>query len=332
MPGPWALGYMSAFARAVGTTAAQPRAQNLTVVVLPIPQPISISTIFSALNKPMFCNLNGKILNEANANISVNNRSFRYGDGCFETMKWLHGRLLLPVLHFDRLFASLETLQFDCPRFFTPEYLLQQVQALVVKNQHQKIARIRLTVFRGNGGLYDPENMKPNWLIQSWPLNPDSNTLNTNGLVVGIYHDGIKAADKFANIKSNNYLLYSQAALYAKQQHWNDALILNNHGTIADATIANLFIISNNTIITPPLTDGPVSGVMRRHLLQQLPLHGYKVLEQSIEQKDMVEAGEAFLTNGIYGLKWIKSMGNKTFDLSQAATIHKKIIAPLFAR
>lgn len=278
-----------------------------------------------------FCHLNGKIVSEENAMVSVNNRGFRYGDGCFETMKYHNGALPLSQFHFERLFTSLETLQFTSPEFFTPAYLLQQVHDLVKKNNHTALARIRLTVFRGNGGLYDAGDRAANWLIQSWHLHPESNIINTIGSVVGIYHEGIKAADKFANIKSNNYLLYSQAALYAKQQGWDDALVLNHYGTVADSTIANLFIISDDTVITPPLTDGPVNGVMRRYLLQQLPLHGYRVIERSIEQKDMGSADEAFLTNGIYGLKWIRSIAQKKIDLKHAAMIHKKIIAPLYA-
>lgn len=279
----------------------------------------------------LFCSLNGKILNEANATVSVNNRSFRYGDGCFETMKYMDGRLLLSSFHFERLFRSLQILQFDCPNFFTADFLIQQIHDLVKKNQHQKLARIRLTLFRGNGALYDTENLAPNWLIQSWQLNPESNTININGLVIGIYDYGFKAADPFANIKSNNYLLYSQAALFAKKHHLNDALILNHRGTIADATIANLFIIRNNIIITPPLSDGPVSGVMRRFLIQHLPALGYELTEQSVHPNDIKTSDEAFLTNGIYGLKWIQSIGEHSLQLHHAASIHKSIIEPLYS-
>ncbi len=280
----------------------------------------------------MFCNLNGKIINESNATISVNNRSFRYGDGCFETMKYSNGKLLLANYHFERLFDSLQLLKFDYPNFFTTEYLVQQIQQLVAKNQNQKLARIRLTIFRGNGGLYDPENMAPNWLIQCWPLNEASNTLNNNGLVTGIYKGGFKAADAFANLKSNNYLLYSQAALYAKQQHWNDALILNHRQTIADATIANFFIIKGGAIFTPPLSDGPVNGVMRRYLLENLPRLNYTVTEQSINPNDVLEADEAFLTNAVYGIKWIQSVDKKTFAFHHSAIIHQQLLAPLFLK
>ncbi len=148
--------------------------------------------------------------------------------------------------------------------------------------------------------------------------------------MTGIYNGGFKAADAFSNLKSNNYLLYSQAAIYAKQQHWNDALILNHRGTIADATIANLFLIKEGNVITPPLTDGPVNGVMRRYLIEQLPALGFAVSEQCIHSSDFEHASEAFLTNAVYGIKWIQSIGEKTFSMQHASTFHKQIVEPMF--
>lgn len=286
--------------------------------------------IFAQQYTGMFVHLNGKILNESNAAISINNRSFRYGDGCFETMRYVNGRLILAGLHFERLFTSLGTLQFDFPAFFTADYLLSQINELVLKNLHSQSARIRLTVFRGDGGLHDTENLSPNWLIQSWPLNDATPAINSNGLVVGIYNDGFKAADRFANIKSNNYLLYSQAALYARAHHWNDALVLNHKATIADATIANLFIIKGNAIITPSLSDGPVSGVMRRYLLQYLPTLSFDVSEQTVLPDDLLHAEEIFLTNAVYGLKWVRSINGKTYSADKASIIYKQLLAPLF--
>lgn len=275
-------------------------------------------------------NLNGKLLNEANAHVSINNRSFRYGDGCFETIRITNNRIPLWQLHWERASSALQTLQFQIPNFFTSDFLLQSILELAKKNGHQQLARIRLTIFRGNGGLYDPENHFPNYLIQSWPLNAALQQMNTNGLVAGIYNDGLKAADAFANIKSNNYLLYAMAALHAKQQHWNDALVLNHKGTIADTTIANLFIIKNGTVLTPPLSDGPVAGTIRRYLLQQLPTIGYEIEEVSIAPEAVYNADEVFLTNAMYGMKWVKQVEDKTYDCHHTATIYQKLIVPLF--
>ncbi len=274
----------------------------------------------------MFCNLNGNIINEKNATITVNNRSFRYGDGCFETIKIVDGKIILANYHTERLFNSLQILQFELPSFFTPNFILNAILELAKKNQHEKSARIRLTIFRGNGGLYDAENHFPNYLIQSWPLNTENNKLNENGLIVGIFEGGFKAADTFANIKSNNYLLYSQAALYAKQQHWNDALILNHRGTIADATIANIFLIKENTIITPPLADGCVAGTVRRYLLESLPTLGFIVKENSITKTDLCRADAVFLTNAIYNIRWVAEIEGHLLNLGPIAELHQLLI------
>jgi branched-chain amino acid aminotransferase len=274
--------------------------------------------------------LNGKWLNESKANLSINNRSFRYGDGVFETIRLSNGQAPLWPYHWERLSSALQTLQFEVPSLFTTTYLQQQVLELARRNGHQQLARIRLTIFRGNGGLYDPENHFPNCLIQSWPLNEALQTLNTNGLVIGLYLNGFKAADGLANLKSNNYLLYAMAALHAKQQHWNDALVLNHRGTVADATIANLFAIKDGTVITPPLSDGPVAGTMRRYLLKQLVASGFKIKEQSLSLEELLLVDEMFLTNAIYGIKWVQRLEEKTYSYRQTIGIYQQIIQPLF--
>jgi branched-chain amino acid aminotransferase len=295
-----------------------------------IRQPITSGTLINIPRRMSIVYLNGKWLNEAKANISINNRSFRYGDGVFETIRLSNGQVLLWQHHWDRLSSALQTLQFQVPSFFTATYLQQQVLELTHKNGHQQLARIRLTIFRGNGGLYDPENHFPNCLIQSWPLNEALQSPNTNGLVIGIYQNGLKAADGLANLKSNNYLLYAMAALHARQQHWNDALVLNHRGTLADATIANLFILKDGMAITPPLSDGPVAGTMRRHLLEQLPAIGFEVKEQSLVPEDLLLADEVFLTNAIYGIKWVQRLEEKSYGCRQTTGIYQQIIQPLF--
>ena len=126
---------------------------------------------------------NGQILNNDKPLITADNRGFKYGDGLFETMKLMDGNIRLGNYHFERLFTGLQLLQFDLPSYFTVEYLTKLITELCNKNQHT-IARIRLTVFRGNGGLYDPENHFPNCIIQSWPLQNANLQLNENGLVI----------------------------------------------------------------------------------------------------------------------------------------------------
>lgn len=281
------------------------------------------------MHSNQYLHYNGKMYSADKLFISPNNRSFRYGDGFFETMKMINGKVILADYHFERLFASLELLQFEKPNYFTAGYLMEHIEALAKKNYHTKLARIRLMIFRGEGGLYDPENHFPNHLIQTWELNPSNNILNENGLVVDIFKDARKACDNYSHVKSNNYLPYVMAALWAKKNHLNDAILLNSNNRIADATIANLFIIKDGIVKTPALTEGCVSGVMRRHLLSCMRKENIPVEETAIEADELLQASEVFLSNGIYGIKWVKSCSNNNYTKQIAALLHKKFIATL---
>lgn len=274
--------------------------------------------------------LNGKWLNAANAMVSVDNRSFRYGDGFFETIKVVNGTVPLWQYHVGRLQQSLAQLHFAPSPVVAPDFLLETLLTLAHKNGHHKLARVRITFFRGDGGIYDAVSHTPNVLIQCWPLATTNNQLNDNGLVVGIYPDGIKAADKLANLKSNNYLLYALAALHTRQQHWNDAVVLNHHGTIADATIANVWVLKDNMLITPPLADGPVAGVMRRYLLDAMATGFWHVQEQSLLPQDLQKADAVFLTNSIYGLKWVGEFNSHRLTQVGVVDIYHKFVAPLW--
>ena len=276
-------------------------------------------------------NLNGVIMPAEKPVIAADNRSFRYGDGCFETMKAVNGKIIHANEHFERFFSSLELLQFDKPNYLTAAYLIEHITKLLQQNGHTKLARIRLTLFRGNGGLYDAENHFPNYIIQTWDLNTSNNKLNENGLVIDIYKDAKKVCDSFSHLKSNNYLSYAMAALWAKKNYLNDALLLNPYDTIADATIANIFIVHNGIIKTPAITEGCVNGIMKNYLLQCLRKENIPVEETTLSIDDVLQAQEVFLTNSIYGIKWVKQCGNSNYVLQTAVLLHKKFIEPLWA-
>lgn len=265
----------------------------------------------------------GQILRSDKLLISPNNRSYRYGDGCFETIKVLHGKIMLADYHFERLFSSLETLHFKKPGYHSAGWLEKQILSVVEKNGHAKRARVRVTVTRGDGGIYDEQNHYPYFLIQSWPLQPATQVLNENGLVIDIYKDARKTADLFSSIKSNNYLPYLMGALWAKEHHLNDAILLNPDNRVADATIANVFIVKDGSIKTPALTEGPVNGVMRRYLLHLLRKENIPVEEGMITVDELLEASELFLTNAIHGIKWVKQLGNSHYTNATAIRLYK---------
>ena len=114
------------------------------------------------------------------------------------------------------------------------------------------------------------------------------------------------------------------AAIWVKQQHLNDAIILNSHKRVADATIANVFVIQDGKVKTPMLDEGGINGIMRRHLLLTLPNIGIEVSETQISTDDLLAADELFLTNSIYGIRWVKQLKEKEYGNELTKLIYKK--------
>lgn len=255
--------------------------------------------------------------------LTVDNRSFRYGDGCFETMKVYQGQLLLADLHFERLIASLHLLHFHIPAHFTKDYFTGLIRELCRLNSVSELARVRLTVWRAGTGLYDPVDHTPHFIIQCWELPEHIFELNSAGLVLDVFPDAVKSCDKIANVKSNNCLPYVLAALYAKQHQVNETVLLNQHGRVADTSIANIFIVRNNHVYTPPLTEGGVCGVMRKYLLQkEFP---FRISEQPLTVKDLQTADEIFLTNAIFGVRWVGRFRNSSYGNATSAILHEML-------
>ena len=270
---------------------------------------------------------NGKLLKPESGIISANSRGLRFGDGLFETIKSINSQLAFVDEHFARLWKGLQVLQFTIPKQFTPDHLEQEIQTLLKKNGHSKLARVRLTVFRGDGGLFDTTDHKPNYLVQSWALPDETGSWNSNGLVLGIYTDVKKSCDILSNLKHNNFLPYAMAALHAKKEKWNDAVLLNTEGRLCDTSIANIFLIKDEVVYTPALAEGCIAGVMRRNLIEKLTAAGYKLVEGKVSVDELLDADEVFLTNSIYNLRWVQSIGDKQYTNMQTQKIYAAFVS-----
>src|SRR5687768_10821071 len=99
--------------------------------------------------------LNGNILPADRPALMADNKSYRYGDGLFETMKVTGNNISLEAFHFERFFSGLKQMGFEIPASVTKEKLKQQILLLCEKNNCYVLARVRLSVFRGNGGIYE---------------------------------------------------------------------------------------------------------------------------------------------------------------------------------
>ncbi len=273
---------------------------------------------------------NGKFLSKGTAIISSENRGLRFGDGCFETMKVINGKIILSDLHFARLFSTLELLGFDLHQSFNHSILADQVLALLHANKHTDHARVRINVFRSDGGLFDAENDLPNYIIESWKLNNTVGDFNTNGYVVDLYKDARKSCDHFSHIKSNNFLPYIMAAKWAKANHLNEAILLNSFDRLADATIANIFVVQDGILKTPAITEGCIAGIMRKYLINACRKEGIPVEETTIHVDDLLNASEVFLTNAIKGIRWVKQVGDLNYTHQVSKLLHRKLVKSLW--
>lgn len=295
--------------------------------------------------RPIMMNFDGEVLPASQGILTADNRGFRYGDGLFETMLAGEGRIRLWPYHFERLLSGMRMLRFESTAQFTSS-IERQIIELCHVNGHAGVtgsgggkgfveagdvagashSRVRLTVFRGDGNLTDRIDSFPHYIIQSspWPAGPTG--WNVEGLVIDIFADGRKACDAYAKLKSNNYLLYSLAAMYGRERGLDDCLVLNSHGRLADSTIANLFYIKDHRFYTPPLSEGCVAGVMRRYLLEALPRAGYSVQEQPVSPEELAGVDEVFLTNALRGIRWVRSFRDTTYGNRLAAAVHQQII------
>lgn len=179
--------------------------------------------------------------------------------------------------------------------------------------------------------MYDNVDPHPNFIIQTWAGNNESKLFNKNGFVLDFFHDAKKSYDNFSPIKSNNYLAYAMGAFFAKKNNLSDCLLYNCYNRICEATIANVFIITNGVIKTPALTEGCVNGVMRKYLIACFKKEGLACMEGEIFPEELLTASEVFLTNALYGMRWVKTIGTSNYTNAMTTLLHQKFIVPLFA-
>lgn len=274
---------------------------------------------------------NGELIKEQDFSISGNNRAFYFGDSLFESMHAYSTTIPLFKLHFDRLLQGMEILGYEQSSTFTAASISAITTRLLNRNKQFKSTRVRLTVFRNPGGLYLPTNNTASYLIQTSTLDYDRLAHKLPSMIVDVFPNQIKCAGELSPFKTGNALLYIMAARYAKLNRLHDSIIINQHGRFIELTSSNIFGIKDNTLITPPLQEGCVAGVMRNFILHQLaPNAGFGVELKPITQKDFIEFDEVFATNAITGIRNIVGIGNKRFYSTKYRSLQIQLEKMLF--
>ncbi|MDQ3278018.1 MAG: aminotransferase class IV [Bacteroidota bacterium] len=255
--------------------------------------------------------------------LSIQNRSFKWGDGVFETAKVYRGKLLLVDLHIERLWASLRLLGMEPGATLTQETVVSQVLELCRLNSCLESARIRLAVYRQEDGM-------AGYAIEAIPLAEDVNRWQEEGLAVVLYPFARKSMDAFANLKSANFLPYVLAQQYAAERGVDDAIVLNAQNFLCDSSKANIFLVRGNNIYTPALHQGCVNGVMRRVVLEACKKLGFRLYQDVVEESQLISAEEVFLTNAIQIIRWVSHYKTATYHCTQTRKLFEAVSATLF--
>ncbi|MHA7057106.1 aminotransferase class IV [Aquimarina sp. M1] len=275
-------------------------------------------------------NINGKIIADNDAMLSTANRGYAYGDALFETIRVNSGTVLFWEDHYFRLMASMRILRMEIPMNFTPEFLQQEILELIEQNGLiNSSVRVKINVNRKEGGLYTPLMNTIDYCISVKPLSTKFFTLSEEDYEVTLYKDHYVAPDLLSTVKSNNKLVNVLGSIFAKENSFDNCLLLNTNKMVIEALNGNLFLIKGNMIKTPPVTDGCLKGVLRTQLLRILEkLPEFQLEETSISPFELQKADELFITNVITGLQPITKFRKKHYT----SEITRRLLGVLNAR
>lgn len=270
-------------------------------------------------------NFNGVITDEQLL-LTASNRSFLYGDGVFETLKILNNQILFFEDHYFRLLASMRIIRMQIPMNFTLEYLEEQILTLVREQNCHEAARVRLTVFRNEGGYYKPTDNSVSFVIQASALSVKPYVIDEVIFEVDLYKDFTVAKQLLSTLKTNNKLIQITASIFAQENGLDTCLLINEEKNVIEAANGNLFMLLNGQLITPPITEGCLNGIMRKQILKLAKeLDGIEMIEQPISPFDLQKADELFITNVIIGIQPITKYRKKEFEKTKAKQLLEKL-------
>ncbi|EDP95067.1 aminotransferase class IV [Kordia algicida OT-1] len=272
-------------------------------------------------------NFNGNFSEETTI-LNVENRGLKYGDALFETLRVVANKILFWEDHYFRLMESMRILRMEIPMNFTMEFLEEEILKTLEANDLTN-ARVRCTVFRGNGGLYLPETNNVEYIITANKLASPFYLLSETTYETDLYKDFYINKGLLSTLKTNNKIINVLGSVYAKENDLDNCLLVNEDKSVVEALNGNIFLVKGNIIKTPPITDGCLKGILRKQLLEILEkTPEYELKEESISPFEIQKSDEFFITNVIQGIVPITKYRKKQFT----NTVAKDLIGKLNMR
>ncbi|MFT7558268.1 MAG: branched-chain amino acid aminotransferase [Flavobacteriales bacterium] len=260
---------------------------------------------------PKACWLNGEIIPVSEARLSVLDHGVLYGDGVFEGMRFYNGRIFQLVKHLKRLRQSMHALELK--HSYSDEELSLALEQCIAASGLES-GYIRMVLTRGEGSLgLNPKLCKGfSLFILVAELQFVSEEKQQQGLsLTTVSTKRMVGSGIDTRIKSLNYLHSIAAKIEANHAGTDDGLLLNQHGLVAECSAANIFIVSNGRLITPPCSDGALEGITRAVVIGVAQSLGVQVSEQSLTPWDIYNSDECFITGSAARLLKIRSLDGR---------------------
>ncbi|HJM36991.1 MAG: aminotransferase class IV [Dehalococcoidales bacterium] len=268
--------------------------------------------------------LNGSLMPANQARISALDYGFLYGLGLFETMRAYDGEVFRLDRHLSRLALSAETLGLSTGTLDLRKAIMATLQANKLSN-----ARIRITISAGEGEMVpDPTSCaEPTVLIVAGYYQPYPEQTYEKGFRAILSSIRRNSQSLLSRIKSANYLESILARQEAKVAGVDEALFLNERGLLAEASMSNVFLITDGILRTPGPESGILPGITRETILELAPKLGIKTFEQDILPDELFQAQEAFLTNSLIEVIPLTHINRKPIASGKSGPITQKLLS-----
>lgn len=260
-------------------------------------------------------NYNGQLSEEDTFYITPDNRGLSYGDAVFETMRVSAGKIYFWEDHYFRLMASMRIMRMEIPMDFTPEFLQNEILR-TFEDQKNRVStfRIKLLVWRKDGGKYSPATNDVSYVITYENLDSSFYVIDEKRYEIELFKDFFINSGLLSTLKTNNKAINVLGSIYAKENDYQNCLLLNEKKQVVEALNGNIFLVNGYKIKTPPLQDGCLNGIIRKQIIAILAIMPDYILDEtSVSPFELQKADEIFVTNVITGIQPVTKYRKKEY-------------------
>jgi branched-chain amino acid aminotransferase len=270
--------------------------------------------------------MDGQLVDQDQARVSVYDHGLLYGDGCFEGLRVYDGRIFKLGAHLRRMYQSAEKIRLTPA--YEPEQIAQAIRGCLKAN-NLKDAYIRLIFTRGAGtlGLHPFRCPKSGTIIIADKIQLYPDELYQNGMkVIVAQRPRIPIPCLDPAIKSLNYLNNILAKIEAIDAGVLEAIMLNTGGYVSECTGDNIFRVKNGQIATPPTEAGILHGVTRRYVIDELaPELGFAVQQRMMRLDEFFDADEVFLTGTAAEIIGVNQIDDRTIGSGEVGPVTRAL-------